>query len=112
MISLRAMETDPGQLEQALQLARASDVTVLVTRNAHLMPEELRTARRVMDAAGRVILICLRNPYDAVVLPGADAVLCTCGGSAPSMQAAVDALLGEFIPPGTLPVSLVSDMAL
>jgi hypothetical protein len=35
------------------------------------------------------------------------ATLFTCGDSAPSLQAAVDALLGRFTPHGRLPVPLV-----
>jgi hypothetical protein len=52
-----------------------------------------------------VILLCLRNPYDALLLE-AGTVICTLGDAAPSLQAAVDALLGEFTPSGKLPVDL------
>jgi beta-N-acetylhexosaminidase len=105
-VALRAVNTDPAALEQALALAAAAPVTVLVTRSAHLIPEQLATARRILAAAQRTILLCLRNPYDVLVLPAAAAMLCTCGGSTPSLQAAVQALLGDFVPSGRLPVSL------
>jgi len=55
-----------------------------------------------------VILVCLANPYDADALPGAGTILCTCGDGAPSLQAAVDALMGNFVPMGKLPVKLQS----
>jgi beta-N-acetylhexosaminidase len=105
-VPIKAVQPSPESLERAMQLATESQIVVLVTRNAHLMPKQAAIARDVMSVAQRVILICLRNPYDVTVLPGAAAILCTCGGGAPAMQAAVDALLGEFTPPGTLPVEL------
>ena len=58
-------------------------------------PGAARMARDLLGRAKRSILICLRNPYDAGVLE-ADAVICTCGDSTPSLAAAADALLGRL----------------
>jgi hypothetical protein len=69
-----------------------------VTRNAHLDPEQQRAAQSLMDRARQTILLCLRNPYDVTVLKGAVAIICTHGDSNPSLQAAVDALCGDFVP--------------
>ena len=44
------------------------------------------------------------EPHDIEVLDDTDTILCTCGDGAPSLQAAVDALLGRFTPTGRLPV--------
>ena len=101
---------DEAALSAAIAQARAADVLVLATRNAHLQPDQLSQARALMQAARRTVLICLRNPYDAPLLADADAILCTCGDSAPSLDAAVDALLGVFTPTGRLPVSPVKDV--
>jgi beta-N-acetylhexosaminidase len=102
-----------GQLPYALpevarahQLARASDVLILATRNAHLNPPQLDLARQLMAVAKKVVLVCLRNPYDAALLQEASTILCTCGDSTPSLHAAAEALMGSFRPDGVLPVQL------
>jgi beta-N-acetylhexosaminidase len=91
-------------LDRARVLASEANVLVLATRNAHLNPAQRVLAQELLDSARNTILICLRNPYDVEVLTGADAVLCTSGDSVPSLQAAVDALLGRFTPSASLPV--------
>jgi len=96
----------PELQQEALQLAGSVKTIILATRNAHLMPAQEYLAQQIINTANHVILLCLRNPYDAGVLTGADTVLCTCGDSRPSLEACVHALMGEFIPTGTLPVAL------
>ena len=105
-VSLKAADPKPELLVRAQQLAASADVLVLATRSAHLMPEQLSMARDLLGRARQTILICLRNPFDAGVLTGRAAVLCTCGDSTPSLQAAVDALFGDFVPTGRLPVEV------
>lgn len=110
--ALRSVALDPSSasaegLAQAHRLAAESDVLIVATRNAHLYPAQRDAAQALIGAGRRVILLCLRNPYDAGVLSGMAATLFTCGDSAPSLQAAVDALLGRFVPAGRLPVPLV-----
>lgn len=105
-LALKASRPTRASLEQANKLAAEAHILILATRNAHLIPEELEIARQLMTIAQHTILICLRNPYDAWVLPNAEVVLCTCGGSTPSIQAAVAALFGDFTPTGILPVTL------
>ncbi len=108
-VSLRGSEPKPDLLSRAQALADSADVLVVATRSAHVNPEQLAITRDLLDrtkrAAHRSILICLRNPYDAGVLD-ADAILCTCGDSTPSLAAAADALLGDFVPTGRLPVEV------
>jgi beta-N-acetylhexosaminidase len=106
-LSLRAYEPKPELLAHAQQRAASADLLVLATRSAHLMPEQADMARDLLGRAKRSILLCLRNPYDAGVLTGANAVLCTCGDSTPSLHAAVDALFGDFTPTGKLPVKVL-----
>ncbi len=91
---------------QAVARAAQAEVVILATRNAHLWPDELEVARAVVGAARHVILLCLANPYDAGLLPDAGTVICTCGDAAPSLAAAVGALLGDFTPSGRLPVEI------
>jgi beta-N-acetylhexosaminidase len=103
-IALNAADPQPAALEEARRMAHTADITIVTTRSAHLLPPQCEIAQEILDIASKGILLCLRNPYDIEVLQGADAILCTCGDGAPSLQAAADALLGRFTPAGRLPV--------
>jgi len=105
-VAIRSLNPSPESLEHARRLAREVDVLILATRNAHIVQPQLDAARELLSGARQAILLCLRNPYDASVLPQASTVICTCGDSLPSLQAAVEALLGRFTPSGVLPVPL------
>lgn len=96
----------PELKQEAMTLASSVKTIILATRNAHLMPVQQQLAQEIINAAQRSVLLCLRNPYDAGVLTGAETVLCTCGDSRPSLQACVHALMGEFVPTGELPVAI------
>lgn len=97
-VSLRPMDYRPEDLALARELAAQSDVLVLATRNAHLIPDQLNVARELLGLSKRVILMALRNPYDVEVLSESGTILCTCGDSKPSLAAGVEALLGLFVP--------------
>jgi len=108
--SLEAALMDPsaptgGQLEHAERLAEDADALVLATRNAHLYPAQLDAARRLIAAGKPCVLVCLRNPYDAGALE-VGSVLLTLGDAAPSLEAAVEALVGGYVPAGRLRVPL------
>jgi len=108
---LQSVSLDPakqsGELQkQAHALAQSADVLIVATRNAHINPAQRVLAQELIAASKRSVLLCLRNPYDAGVLEGAGTQLLTCGDSRPSLQAAVDALLGLYTPTGQLPVPL------
>jgi len=108
--SLEAVWMDPstpteGQLERAERLAEDADTLVLATRNAHLYPAQLDSARCLLDRQRKRVLVCLRNPYDAGVLDAGSMVL-TLGDATPSLAAAADALTGAFTPSARLRVPL------
>ena len=92
-----------GELSDAISDV---DTVILVTRNAHLQPAQMRLAQFVCDCAPRVILICACNPYDAGIIAGADSVICSNGDSGPSLEAAIDAICGKFLPTGKLTVEI------
>ena len=93
-------------MEQAETLASEAHVLILATRNVHLFEPKLKLAQELLSQSRTSVLVCLRNPYDAGAMPKADVILCTNGDSTPSLQAAIDALSGEFTPSGRLPVSI------
>jgi beta-N-acetylhexosaminidase len=104
-------DADPTPLRAARTAAQAGTPLVLFTRNAHINPAQLAAARELIDLArggggARVILVALRNPYDATAFSDVETVLCTCGDSAPSVAASVEALIGAFVPTARLPVAV------
>jgi beta-N-acetylhexosaminidase len=98
----------PDAVGQAmLEQTRAADVVVIATCNAHLNPAQQALASDLLTEHGpKTILLCLRNPYDAGVLPARAFTLFTCGDATPSLEAAADALAGAFTPNGVLPVPI------
>ncbi len=96
-------EEIPGAVDEALHEA---ETIILLARNAHLNAGQLELARYIVAGAQNVILVCARNPYDAGALADADSIICTNGDSRPSLAAAVDAIVGEYIPAGELTVSI------
>jgi hypothetical protein len=91
------------QLRDSDEVARTAEAVIIATRNAHLNPRQLEATERLLGQSG--ILVCLRNPYDAGVISSGTTLL-TLGDSLPSLQAAADALLGDYTPSGRLHVPL------
>lgn len=106
-IALRSVGEKQEKKERAAALAESADTLIIATRNAHLIPEQAAAAKAYLHKAKRTVLICLRNPWDATELPEAQVALCTCGDSAPSLQAGAEALLGLFTPTGHLPLAVL-----
>ncbi len=94
-------------IEKIKDITSWTDSIILVSRNAHMQPAQMRLAQNVCDSAGEVILICAQNPYDAELITGVDSVICSNGGSGPSLEAAVDAICGDYIPKGRLTVEVL-----
>jgi beta-N-acetylhexosaminidase len=90
----------------ARSLAEGSELVLLVTRNAALLPAQAALAR-MLTALGRpLILAAVRSPYDAALLPDAAATLLTYGDPDVSLHALVDVLAGRAEARGSLPVTL------
>ena len=96
----------PNTVDSAASELAERETLILATRNAHLSPPQLKSAQSLIVRFRQVILVCLRNPYDAGALTGADAIICVNGDGNPSLKAAVDALCGDYLPAGNLTVSL------
>jgi len=99
---------DPTHEQQrgSEEITIAADTVIVATRNAHLNPKQLEASKKLLKKSS--ILVCLRNPYDAGTLY-ADTTLLTLGDSAPSLQAAADALLDAYKPRGKLNVPLTAE---
>lgn len=95
-----------GANERMAAAVSAADTVVVAVRSAHLRPALVEAARGMIAAAKRAAVMCLRSPYDAAIFSDADSVICTAGDTAPSLEAAVAALAGDYVPTGSLPVPL------
>ncbi len=108
-VTLTPSQYSPEKIAAAAELALHADVLIIVTRSAHMFARQAAAAAQIIGIARRVILVSARSPFDADMFPTANAILLTCGDAAPSLDAAVDALMGDFIPNGRLPVPLQSE---
>jgi hypothetical protein len=99
-IALKPYGDEPN-IEKALELAKQSKITIICTRNAHLLTEQAERARQIAQAGHVVVHVCLRNPYDEGLIP-AETVLATCGDSRPSLEAMIDVLRGDVLAKDTL----------
>jgi beta-N-acetylhexosaminidase len=108
--AIRLSEATESKFENARRIAVESEVLILATRNANIHASQREFATELLSLSRNIILACLRNPFDVDVLPFVATVLCTCGDSTPSLQAAADALVGKFTPTGRLPVPLAGAM--
>jgi beta-N-acetylhexosaminidase len=104
IVALHGVHPTDAQRDRARAIAAAVDVLVIVTRNAHSLPQQHDLARELLAAHEQTILVALRNPYDADQLT-ATATLLTFGDSTPSLQAATQALVGAYDPAGVRPVA-------
>lgn len=100
-----ALPTRPTQEQIAQVTAQLADVRVIATRNAHLNAAQAEAVRLLAESAPHVVLLALRNPYDANLIDGGT-VICTLGDSTPSLEAAAEVLAGHVIPTGCLPVEV------
>ena len=105
-VGLAPSEPSEESVARARSLTSSAEALIVATRNAHLILRQRELAQEFLSAGGRSVLVCLRNPYDAGVLTGAESVLCTCGDSEPSLSATAEALVGGFTPTAKLPVPL------
>lgn len=99
------LPTKPTSQHIATVQAQTADVLVIATRNAHLNSQQADAVRQLSQMDADIILLALRNPYDAALIDGGT-VLCTAGDSIPSLRAVSKALVGLFEPTGHLPVEV------
>lgn len=89
-----------------LTALQQTDCLLLVTRNAHLHPAQMSLARSLLEHVPSLVLLCVRNPFDAVPLAAADSIICSSSDNPPALIAALDVLCGDFSPSARLPLEL------
>jgi beta-N-acetylhexosaminidase len=83
---------DPGdaEIQQAVTLAGNSDVTILFCYDAHLYPGDKKLLDSVQDAAPKLVVDLLRDPYDAAFIKAGVACLTGFGWRACQIKAAIE----------------------
>ncbi|OGR70953.1 MAG: hypothetical protein A2179_02740 [Elusimicrobia bacterium GWC2_63_65] len=98
----------PGEAEKIRQAAAAADILVLGSfqwaAGQNIGQREVIT--RLLDSGKPAVLLSLMNPYDLAGYPQAKCALALYGMTAPSMEAAGEALTGLLRPSGRLPVTI------
>jgi beta-N-acetylhexosaminidase len=92
--------------EEVFHAARAADVILTVTINAHLDPSQASLMGGLLALGRPVIGIAAGNPYDVQHFPALRACLATYEYTGPALAAAVRVLFGEAQATGKLPVTL------
>ncbi len=84
---------------------------VIVTRRAHLHPAQRAAVARILALAPHALIVSAREPYDALLWPQAERVVCTYGDEALAFEGCADVLSGRAEPGGTLPVRIPENAA-
>ncbi|PYF99375.1 beta-N-acetylhexosaminidase [Georgenia satyanarayanai] len=92
--------------ERAVAAAADHDVVVFASYNASGNVAQQEMVAALAETGTPVVVVATRNPYDANVLPGADAVLNIYGWNNVNFHGAVAALAGDVNPSGRLPVNI------
>lgn len=79
---------------------------VVVTRRADLHSAQCAAVAEILAAAPRAIVVSAREPYDALLWPAAQRVLCTYGDDELALAGCAEVLTGRGAPEGRLPVAL------
>ena len=97
-IQIVSIEPAEAEIQQAVNLARNSDVTILFCYDAHLYPANKKLLDSIQDAAHKLVVDLLRDPYDAAFLKAGAAGLTDFGWRACQIKAAIEKICsGETV---------------
>jgi beta-N-acetylhexosaminidase len=88
-IQLVGIEPTDGEIQQAVELAGNSDLTVFFCYDAHLYPTNEHLLDAVQEAARKLVVDLLRDPYDAAYVKADAACLTDFGWRACQLRAAI-----------------------
>jgi beta-N-acetylhexosaminidase len=89
-IQIVAIEPAAAEIHQALNLAQNSDLTILFCFDAHLYPANKQLMEALQEAARALVVVLLRDPYDADYLKKGVACLTDFGWRACQLRAALE----------------------
>ena len=97
-IQIVSIEPADAEIQQAVNLARNSDVTILFCYDAHLYPANKKLLDSIQDAAQKLVVDLLRDPYDAAFIQAGVACLTDFGWRACQIKAAIEKICSGEIP--------------
>jgi beta-N-acetylhexosaminidase len=89
-IHIVAIQPGAQEIQGAVDLAQNSDLTILFCFDAHLYPGNKKLLEAVQDAATDLVVVLLRDPYDAAFMKGGVAGLTDFGWRACQIKAAIE----------------------
>ena len=89
-IQIVSIEPGEEEIQQAVNLARNSDLTILFCFDAHLYPANKKLLEAIQAAAKELVVDLLRDPYDAEYIKAGAACLTDFGWRACQIKAAIE----------------------
>ncbi len=89
-ICLVTFEPAEAEIEEAVNLAKSSDLTILFCFDAHLYPTNKKLLEAIQAAAKELVVDLLRDPYDAEYIRKGAACLTDFGWRACQIKAAIE----------------------
>jgi beta-N-acetylhexosaminidase len=89
-IQIVSIEPADAEIQQAVNLATDSDLTILFCFDAHLYPSNKKLLDSIQDAAKELVVDLLRDPYDAASIKAGVACLTDFGWRACQIKAAIE----------------------
>ena len=96
-IRLVSIEPADAEIQQAVTLSRKSDVTILFCYDAHLYPGNKKLLD-LIQAAQKLVVDLLRDPYDAAFIKPGVACLTDFGWRACQIKAAIEKICSGEMP--------------
>ncbi len=97
-IHIVAIEPAAAEIQQAVNLAKNSDLTILFCFDAHLYPANQKLLDAIQAAAKELVVDLLRDPYDAAVNQAGVACLTDFGWRACQIKAAIEKMCSATRP--------------
>jgi beta-N-acetylhexosaminidase len=97
-IHIVSIDPADAEIQQAVNLASKSDVTILFCYDAHLYPGDKKLLDAIQDTAQKLIVDLLRDPYDVAFIQTGVACLTDFGWRACQIKAAIEKICSGEMP--------------
>jgi beta-N-acetylhexosaminidase len=97
-IHIVPIEPGAAEIQQAVDLAKNSDLTILFCFDAHLYPTNKKLLDSLQEAAKELVVDLLRDPYDADYIKEGVACLTDFGWRACQIKAAIERICSSPLP--------------
>jgi beta-N-acetylhexosaminidase len=103
---LEPTESDVSAVLDAIATSRRRPIVLM--RRAHLIPAQALAVGAILDRFPDALVVSVREPYDCALFPQAQHLLATYGDNAASLGGLADAIFGDGLATGVLPVDLTA----